>query len=77
MTEIQIFLATLGIITTISGVIFKAHREDIKDLHLRIDSVEKDYMTCASCKIQHESLNTSLLDIKSTLSKIYDWILKQ
>lgn len=77
MTELQIFLSALGIIATISGIIFKAHKDDIKTLHERINTVEKDYMTCASCKIQHESLNTSLTDIKSTLSKIYDWILKQ
>lgn len=76
MTE-QIFFAALGIIATVSGIIFKAHREDIKTLHMRINTVEKDYMTCASCKIQHDSLNASLFDIKQTLGKIYDWILQQ
>ena len=49
----------------------------LKEIKAKIEGLEKNSVTCDTCKLKHDNLDTNISDIKETTGKIWDWIIKQ
>ena len=54
----------------------KEFKSEIDKLHNRINSVEKNYVTCAYCSMQSENNNKLLYSIDQRMNTLVDHLLK-